>query len=510
MKRMLLTLALFGMTAGAAMADPLDLTGGVFILHAPPGIDYTVDPPPEGWCGEAIWVTDCPGQVNTIPGDDVTEHVWYILNNFWESKTFKAVEYGIVYDPDLYLYAVSQLCTPSAALTIEHPATGAWPAAGSGISIALTGEPYWSGTMVATGMIHGFHYTYFDPTTITLGPMPASGSIGWLSPNLTTYPPACIGVLGIDMAGVACCSEAPVYPQACCFADGHCADLLPAVCVEQGGVVYPDLCDATDCPQPPHACCFEDGSCVVLLAADCLAQGGVVYEELTCDGVECLVPPRACCFADGHCEVLSQTNCEAMGGVVYPDLDCTTVVCPVPTQACCFCAETCVELTPADCEAQGGVVYPELDCDPNPCTGAILMACCLESGDCVDLGVQEECDALGGVLYPEEQCCAGFVCPTSPEEWACCFAFDEDCYMLTEADCLAGGGMWHDGVDCASFSCSLWRVCCVEWVCHIRTEAGCAELGGVWYVDWTTCDPNPCLSVPSDPSSWGAIKSIYR
>jgi hypothetical protein len=498
------------MATGAAMADPLDLTGGVFILHAPAGLAYSVDAPADGWCG-SVWMTDCAGQINTMPGSDGAEWVWYILSNFYETKTFKAVEYGILYDPTLYLYAAGGLCTPSAGLTIEYPATGSWPQAGSGISIALTGEPYWSGTMLPTGYIYGWHYTYFDPTTITLGPMPASGSIGWLSPNLTTYHPACVGVLGIDMAGVACCSEAPPEPQACCFPDGHCADLFAADCEAQGGVVYPDLCAVTLCPQPPQACCFPDGSCQDLLPADCVAQGGVVYPDL-CATTVCPQPPepQACCFPDGSCVDLLAPDCEAQGGVVFP-LMCAETVCPQPPepQACCLPDGRCIVVLPDDCTAQGGVVYPDLTCDTVVCPQPEPHACCFEDGSCLNLLAQAECEGMGGVWYPTVNCeTPGFTCPQPVA--ACCFDFDNNCYMQTEADCVAAGGTWYVGMDCASFTCPFWAVCCVAEVCHITTEAGCTDLGGDWTPDESSCDPNPCLIVPADPSSWGSIKSIYR
>jgi len=85
--------------------------------------------------------------------------------------------------------------------------------------------------------------------------------------------------------------------------------------------------------------------------------------------------------------------------------------------------------------------------------------------------------------------------------------------MMTADACAAAGGVWYDGMVCESaggdFNCPLWRVCCEGEVCTITTEAGCA---GEWHPEWDSCGPpNPCEEpVPSDPSSWGSIKSIYR
>jgi hypothetical protein len=422
-------------SAGSVPSGSQDeLTGGVFILHAPPGLAYSLDPPGSGWFDETLWSIDCASQANSIPADDESEWVWYILSQFYESKRFQAVEYGIIYDADLYLHAASELCTPAAALTIEYPATGAWPAAGSAIAIALQGEPYWWGTLSATGMIHGWHYTYMAPGTITLGPSGATGFIGWLSGSGESYAPMCIGVLGVDRPGVPCCSEVPSEPQACCFEDGHC-EVLPAyACVAGGGVAYPDpTCETVNCPQPPQACCF---------AHDCQLLG-----------------------AD-------------------------------------------------DCVAQGGVVYPELTCDPNPCE-AWSMACCLPDGECTDVDSEEECDAAGGLLYPTAHCASpGFECPEPPFARVCCLPTEDSCVLMHEQDCLAAGGVSYAEVDCEGFQCPIWRACCLsDHSCRLMIEVNCAGLSGVWHPECAGCEPqNPCREHPVSPvpSTWGAIKSIYR
>jgi hypothetical protein len=425
-----------------SQGDPYDLTGGVFILHAPPGLAYSVDPPAGGWCAGSVWGTTCGTQVNTMPCSDDYEWVWYIVSNFYESKTFKAVEYGIIYDPDLYLYAAGTLCTPSAALTIEYPATGDWPDAGSGISIALTGTPYWTGTMVTSGMVYGWHYCNMVPTSITLGPMPLSGGIGWLAPDARTFAAACIGVLGIDMAGQSCCS---VAPQACCFADGHCEVRVTADCSAAGGVVYPDPdCDPNPCPVPTQACCIG-ADCQELTPAACVAQGGVVYPDPDCDPNPCPVPTQACCIG-ADCQELTPAACVAQGGVVYPDPDCDPNPCPVPTQACCIGAD-CQELTPAACVAQGGVVYPDPDCDPNPCP-VPTQACCI-GADCQEL-TPAACVAQGGVVYPDPDCDPN-PCPVAPQ--ACCF--EAICQALTPADCVAQGGVVYADLTCTPNPCPV-------------------------------------------------------
>jgi hypothetical protein len=49
--------------------------------------------------------------------------------------------------------------------------------------------------------------------------------------------------------------------------------------------------------------------------------------------------------------------------------------------------------------------------------------------------------------------------------------------------------------------------CCIDTVCVITTEAGCQ---GTWQGAGTDCDPNPCVPVPVEESSWGHIKANYR
>ncbi len=469
MKRVLLALALLGMMTLPAMAqedpDAAVLSAGVLILHAPPGLAFSSDEPVGGWCDPALWTTTCETQVNTIPLYDEAAYTWYIISAFYAPTTFKAIEYGVDYTGAFSAPLASVLCTPSAALTIEYPATGSWPQDGSGIAIALQGEPYWTGQMMVTGLMAGYVYTSATPFTATLIPMPASNAWAWLSPASIEYEPAAVGVMGFGTPGAAVCPVIPELPQACCIDIYDCVVLMPADCEAQGGVVMDQAtCDPNPCPiEPTLACCINIYDCVVLTERACLAQGGVVQTQPTCDPNPCPIRPQECCFG-----------------------------------------EDCVLLAPAECEFQGGVVYPGFTCAPNPCPHP--MACCV-GVDCVNVLSADECAGLGGVLYADENC-DSFSCPLPA--WACCIDFDETCYMYTEAECMAAGGVWNEGMDCANFTCPLWRVCCVGEVCHITNEAGCLELQGEWMPDEMSCDPNPCLITPNDPSSWGTIKSIYR
>ncbi len=54
------------------------------------------------------------------------------------------------------------------------------------------------------------------------------------------------------------------------------------------------------------------------------------------------------------------------------------------------------------------------------------------------------------------------------------------------------------------------HVCCVGELCYITTQPECVQMGGEWHEEWDECDPNPCIQSPTQETSWGEIKSIYR
>ena len=52
--------------------------------------------------------------------------------------------------------------------------------------------------------------------------------------------------------------------------------------------------------------------------------------------------------------------------------------------------------------------------------------------------------------------------------------------------------------------------CCVSnSVCVVTTEQDCSGQSGSYQGDHTTCDPNPCVPVAIESSSWGGIKARY-
>ena len=52
--------------------------------------------------------------------------------------------------------------------------------------------------------------------------------------------------------------------------------------------------------------------------------------------------------------------------------------------------------------------------------------------------------------------------------------------------------------------------CCIGTECFVRTEADCAQQLGSYQGDGTTCDPDPCVPIPVEQTTWGRIKAQYR
>ncbi|RJP41616.1 MAG: exo-alpha-sialidase [Phycisphaerales bacterium] len=75
-------------------------------------------------------------------------------------------------------------------------------------------------------------------------------------------------------------------PQACCFNDGSCENLLRSECTDRGGRSrFGDTCETFQCPQP-GACCVTNFSCEILLERDCIARGGeFMGEGLPCEDI---------------------------------------------------------------------------------------------------------------------------------------------------------------------------------------------------------------------------------
>jgi len=415
MKRVLLALALVGMTAGAAWAQIGD---GAFILHHPPGLVYTSDV--LDYC-PLLGAVTCETQNPTLGSAGTDGEVWYIVSNFWGTAHFNACEYGIQYVGDDYLMEHFGTCAPSPFLTIEYPAAGSWPLPGSAIAIALTTTPNWEGTMVTSGWFAGYNYS--DTGSITLVPSPLTGFIGWLSDGIM-YTAAHVGVLGLGHPGVAVCSEQPVTPYACCIETYTCVMMPVEDCVAQGGVPHDGVvCDNFEpCGQPPvpGACCFGY-ECQVIFQADCEGQGGT-WIGGDCGPDTCGHPPVfACCLADYSCiNMETEAECMAAQGTWYGDQNCDTFICPRPPEWACCVGFDCSMLTADACTLAGGVWNEGIACEGTIPCGAPLGACCFGcTGECQVL-TEADCLAQSGTFFADDNCDEPSPCiltPAAPDSW---------------------------------------------------------------------------------------------
>jgi hypothetical protein len=97
-----------------------------------------------------------------------------------------------------------------------------------------------------------------------------------------------------------------------------------------------------------------------------------------------------------------------------------------------------------------------------------------------------------------------------PPSWACCL-YDGSCIFVTEADCLVENGVWYEGQLCEQIVCPAPVPCCFYHDCVMLHADECVAQGGEVFPGAPDCTDNPCDDLtPTEPSSWGTIKAIYR
>ena len=94
---------------------------------------------------------------------------------------------------------------------------------------------------------------------------------------------------------------------------------------------------------------------------------------------------------------------------------------------------------------------------------------------------------------------------------ACCFS-DGHCEMRLPSDCGAMGGTPQgSGTTCDTMQCTQPQACCFsDGHCEMQPVDVCRQLGGVPQGDGTTCDYVQCMVNPTERTTWGHIKSLYR
>lgn len=190
----------------SAHADESDLSNGVFIVHNPPGLQFSDFPPPEGWCEHYesnFAISSCEEQ---NPRIDVTSgSVWYVLAAWCEEKEWCGNEFGFAdYDPTIYDFVEWGPCAPGGFLEIP---SDYWPGPNEGTAFVAT-DMFWVGNFVPIYYFTGYAYS---GGVIPLGPDPPTDFVGFCNclvpPEL--WEPVCIPAMGILMDGVECCPAQP-------------------------------------------------------------------------------------------------------------------------------------------------------------------------------------------------------------------------------------------------------------------------------------------------------------
>ena len=108
---------------------------------------------------------------------------------------------------------------------------------------------------------------------------------------------------------------------------------------------------------------------------------------------------------------------------------------------------------------------------------------------------------------------SGVVVASGGEDHIVIGSFRDDASTST----VAGPGLWPGGayyyIDDVSVEVLLPTVqaCCMsDNSCSMQFPGECTLLGGSPAGPGTTCTPNPCEPTKTQPTTWGAVKTIYR
>ncbi len=254
-----------------------------------------------------------------------------------------------------------------------------------------------------------------------------------------------------------------VDPEACCFADGRCEELMPQACMDGGGQPQGPrtTCGMVDCGAPAtEACCFEDGRCEDLVPKLCMREGGQPQgPDTTCQTADCgPVDCERLCHEEGgrilrECMEAGGTeeDCEAQVRAFIEE--CLRENCPPPPPNCerrCQAEgrrilRECIAAggTEEDCAAEARAFVEGCvreNCPPRPpnCErrchgeGGHIFRECMDAG-----GTEEDCGAEARAFV---EACIRDNCEAPPHlTEACCFA-DARCKELAPDACTAGGG----------------------------------------------------------------------
>jgi hypothetical protein len=220
------------------------------------------------------------------------------------------------------------------------------------------------------------------------------------------------------------------------------------------------------CNGTSSCCC--GGRCYDNVVSGC--PGPVYFPGLACgfQPVPCLPrqPYGACCVYGGCLDGLTPSQCSTIGGSFSVRKRCAQVECGQQPGSCCYPDGSCQDTLEQQCLSTDGVWNgPGTRCDTTTCPVIPIGACCTPIG-CVGGLTLSQCLAGGGTGWFQGQPCTPVLCGGGGGPGACCS--------------LGGGGR---------------RLCTIE-----NDRAACEALnGGIWLGSGTTCDPDPCDQIQTNP-----------
>jgi len=231
----------------------------------------------------------------------------------------------------------------------------------------------------------------------------------------------------------------------------------------------------------------------------------------------------ACCLPGGVCQILNQIDCGNSGGTYQGDnTSCSPNPCPQPPANDVCSGAIVLERCTAGSLADNTVNYTN-NYDPGSggCSSGYpeagndaVYVCDWNAGDIIDMTYTQL--NLDGAFYVVTDC--------SNIAGSCVVGADDTVtgqaetihytvpttgtYYIILDSYTTGGGPWTMDY---TFTCPAPQACCfADGHCEMQYAADCRAMGGQPQGNGTTCDPNPCHVVATQPSTWGHIKGSYR
>jgi hypothetical protein len=316
-----------GVGCGMVVDEADDLSAGVLITHHPPGLQYTDETPAGGWGAHYLsdWqFAGCEEQNPRIDDDGSRELVWYVLAAWPEARRCCGAEFGFgPYDPALFgIYDYG----PGFEAVATETSTPGWPGPDEGV-VVFSGEiETYFGNYVPVYWFSGYT-NGTQAGQIPLAPNMTTGRAGTYVCNTMGifFDAVCLGAMGINEPGAACCPAPPPDHAVCCVA-GDCQIVTESECSALGGVWHAEWSSCL--PNPcPAVCCLGEG-CLLATEAECAGLSGVWHgEEASCTPNPCQEPDHWSDHDVGNMR-LSMTDAGRLGyldgerttgsGLIYP------------------------------------------------------------------------------------------------------------------------------------------------------------------------------------------------